>query len=106
MKSTARLFGANTDKWLRGFLVATVVLMSLAIIYALAPLANPLAMSIGLGGAWAMGWHMQWQLTKLDIDDGAICLKLFRSNRDAGLLPALFLARCPFRLIARLVRRR
>jgi len=92
VKSTARLFGDNTDKWLRGFLVGTVVLMSLAIIYALAPLANPLSMSIGLGGAWAMGWHMQWQLTKLDIDDGAVCLKLFRSNRDAGLLPALFLA--------------
>jgi len=96
VKSTARLFGANTDKWLRGFLVATVVLMSLGVIYALAPQANPLAMSIGLGGAWAMGWHMQWQLTKLDIDDGAICLKLFRSNRDAGLLPALFLAAALF----------
>jgi 4-hydroxybenzoate polyprenyltransferase len=77
---------------LRGFLVATVVLMSLGIIFALAPLADPLAMSIGLAGAWAMGWHMQWQLSQLDIDDGAVCLKLFRANRDAGLLPALFLA--------------
>jgi 4-hydroxybenzoate polyprenyltransferase len=92
VKSTARLFGDNTDKWLRGFLVATVVLMSLGIIFALAPLADPLAMSIGLAGAWAMGWHMQWQLSQLDIDDGAVCLKLFRANRDAGLLPALFLA--------------
>ena len=53
-------------------------------------------MSIGLAGAWAMGWHMQWQLTKLDIDDGATCLKLFRSNRDAGLLAALFLAAAIF----------
>ncbi len=92
VKSTARLFGDDTDKWLRGFLVAAVVLMSLAVIFAFAPLADPLTVSIGLAGAWAMGWHMQWQLTKLDINDGAVCLKLFRSNRDAGLLAALFLA--------------
>jgi 4-hydroxybenzoate polyprenyltransferase len=96
VKSTARLFGEHTEQWLRGFLVATVVLMSLGVIYALAPLANPLAMSIGLGGAWAMGWHMQWQLGKLDIHDGESCLKLFRSNRDAGLLAALFLAAAVF----------
>ncbi len=92
VKSTARLFGDATETWLRGFLIATVVLMSLAVIYALAPLANPLKMSIGLAGAWAMGAHMNWQLGKLDIDDTQTCLRLFRSNRDAGLLAALFLA--------------
>lgn len=92
VKSTARLFGNQTDQWLRGFLVATVVLMSLAVIYALAPLADPLKMSLGLAGAWAMGWHMNWQLSKLDIDDHDRCLKLFRSNRDAGLFVALFFA--------------
>ncbi len=92
VKSTALLFGENTMHWLRGFLVATVVLMSLAVIYALAPLANPLKMSLGLAAAWAMGAHMNWQLGKLDIDDPDRCLSLFRSNRDAGLLVALFLA--------------
>ena len=92
VKSTALLFGDNTMTWLRGFLVATVVLMSLAVIYALAPLANPLKMSLGLAAAWAMGWHMNWQLGKLDIDDPDICLSTFRSNRDAGLIVALFLA--------------
>jgi 4-hydroxybenzoate polyprenyltransferase len=34
-----------------------------------------------------MGWHMVWQLARLDIDDGDTCLRLFRSNRDAGLIP-------------------
>ena len=92
VKSTARLFAENTETWLRGFLIATVVLMSLSVIYALAPLADPLKMSLGLAGAWAMGWHMNWQLSKLDIDDTQMCLRLFRSNRDAGLLAALFLA--------------
>lgn len=92
VKSTALLFGENTHTWLRGFLVATVVLMSLAIIYALTPLADPLKMSIGLCAAWAFGAHMNWQLSKLDSDDTETCLRLFRSNRDAGLIVALFLA--------------
>jgi len=35
---------------------------------------------------------MLWQMRRVDIDDPANCLKIFRSNRDAGLLPALFLA--------------
>ena len=32
--------------------------------------------------------HLAWQLRRLDIDDGAVCLTLFRSNRDAGLILA------------------
>ncbi len=92
IKSTARLFGNRTDTWLRGFLIATIVFLSLAMIFALAPLADPLVLSVALAGVWAMGGHMNWQLGKLDIADPAICLKLFRSNRDAGLLVALFLA--------------
>jgi 4-hydroxybenzoate polyprenyltransferase len=31
-------------------------------------------------------------LQRLDIDDAATCLRLFRSNRDTGLIPALFFA--------------
>ncbi len=92
VKSTARLFGDKTDTWLRWFLVAAVLLMSLGVIYALAPLADPLKMSLGLAGAWALGLHMNWQLSKLDVDDTEKCLGLFRSNREAGLLAALFLA--------------
>lgn len=30
--------------------------------------------------------HFIWQWRRLDIDDAALCLKLFKSNRDAGLL--------------------
>ncbi|MGY6548074.1 MAG: 4-hydroxybenzoate octaprenyltransferase [Roseinatronobacter sp.] len=92
VKSTARLFGDKTEAWLRGFLIVTVLMMSLAVIYALSPLADPLKMSIGLAGAWAIGLHMNWQLGRLDIDNTETCLSLFRSNRDAGLLAALFLA--------------
>jgi 4-hydroxybenzoate polyprenyltransferase len=92
IKSTARLFGARTGHWLRGFLVATVLLLSLGVVTALAPGNDPIVMALALAGVWAMGWHMQWQLGRLDISDPAVCLRLFRSNRDAGLLVALFLA--------------
>ncbi|WP_353962931.1 4-hydroxybenzoate octaprenyltransferase [Mesobacterium hydrothermale] len=91
VKSTARLFGDNTAIWLRRFLVATVTLMALAIITAV-PAANPLTMVLALVGPWAMGWHMVWQMRKLDIDDPSVLLILFRANRDTGLLPVLFFA--------------
>lgn len=92
VKSTARLFGDATENWLRGFLVASVLLMSLAIIYALAPLADPLRLSLTLAGAWAFGGHLNWQLRRLNINDPALCLRLFRSNRDAGLIVVLIFA--------------
>ena len=92
VKSTARLFGENTRTWLRGFLVAAVLLMALAVVLALAPGGNPLIMAVALGGVWFFGWHLAWQLRNLDIHDPQTCLRLFRSNRDAGLIPALFFA--------------
>ncbi|WP_371037578.1 MULTISPECIES: 4-hydroxybenzoate octaprenyltransferase [unclassified Rhodosalinus] len=91
VKSTARLFGGETPRWLRRFLVASVVLMGLAILGA-APSGEILALVIAIGGPWAMGWHMAWQLRRLDLGDNDRLLALFRSNRDAGLLPVLFFA--------------
>lgn len=91
VKSTARLFAGNTALWLRGFLVATVVLIGLAVLLALGQ-ASVLALVVALAGVWGMGWHMLWQMQRLDIDDPGVCLRLFRSNRDAGLVPALFFA--------------
>jgi len=95
VKSTARLFGDNTAVWLRRFLVATVTLMALAIVTAV-PADNPLSMVLALVGPWAMGWHMVWQMRKLDIDDPSMLLLLFRANRDTGLLPVLFFAGAVF----------
>ena len=92
VKSTARLFGKNTAPWLRRFLMATVGLMGIAVIYAALPNASILAMVLALGGPWMMGWHMAWQLRGLDIDNPAKCLQLFRANRDTGMIPLLFFA--------------
>jgi len=96
VRSTARLFGARTRDWLRIFLVAAVVLMGVAVLLAYGPGRNPLALVVALGAPWALGWHLAWQNRRLDTDDPAICLRLFRSNRDAGLVAALFLAASSF----------
>ncbi len=92
VKSTARLFGAATGKWLGLFLILAVTLMSAAILTALLPAAGPAKLGLALIAPWAMGWHLLWQMRRLDIDDPAGCLALFRKNRDTGLIAALFLA--------------
>lgn len=92
VKSTARLFGENSPAWLRRFLMITVGLMGLAVIFALQGQASILALIIALVGPWAMGWHMAWQLRMLEIDNPGRMLRLFRSNRDTGLLALVFFA--------------
>lgn len=91
VKSTALLFGAETPKWMKRFLVVTLLLM-LGAILLVAENLSPLGLAIAIGGPWAFGWHMVWQLRKLDIDDPDGLLALFRANRDAGLIPVLFFA--------------
>ncbi len=92
VKSTARLFGSRTKSWLTAFLIATVMLMAMAVILGHADQDRPIALVLALAGVWGFGWHLGWQLNRLNPDDPANCLILFRSNRDAGLIPALFLA--------------
>ncbi|MBV7377356.1 4-hydroxybenzoate octaprenyltransferase [Maritimibacter dapengensis] len=92
VKSTARLFGDATPKYLLAFLVMAVTLMAVAVILAYLPERSVIALIVALAAPWAFGWHMSWQMRMLDIDDNDMCLRLFRSNRDAGLLAVPFLA--------------
>jgi 4-hydroxybenzoate polyprenyltransferase len=97
VKSTARLFGASTKAWLRGFMGATVLLLTLAVTGALlGGDAGWPALLLGLAGIWGFAAHLGWQLARLDIDNPDRCMVLFRSNRDAGLILALFLAGAAF----------
>lgn len=89
VKSTARLFADKTPQWLQLFLIATVALIGLSTIMA-GLAASPVALVVALIGPMSMGWHMQWQLRKLDTNDPHLCMVLFRSNRDTGLLAVLF----------------
>jgi len=89
VKSTARLFGRDTPRWLAGFAAASVLLLGLAVMAA-APAG--LGLTLGLLGVAGFAAHLAWQLWRFDMTDSAGCLRLFRSNRDAGLVVALFLA--------------
>ncbi|SFB00110.1 4-hydroxybenzoate polyprenyltransferase [Poseidonocella pacifica] len=88
VKSTARLFGDNSAKWLRGFLALTLIGFAICVNGA----TDVPARIVALLGVVAMGVHMLWQLRQFDPEDDAILLRLFRSNRNAGLLPVLFFA--------------
>ena len=91
VKSTARLFGDDSPRWLRRFLVIAVSLMGIVVIL-VAQERSILSLVVALGGPWAFGWHMVWQLNRFDAHDNAGLLRLFRANRDAGLLVVPFLA--------------
>jgi 4-hydroxybenzoate polyprenyltransferase len=79
LKSTALLFGARTHRALLVFYALAVVLIGLAL--ALAGAHFPAW--IGLA---AFAAHLIWQIGRLEIGDPALCLRIFKSNRDAGLL--------------------
>jgi 4-hydroxybenzoate polyprenyltransferase len=79
IKSTALLFGKNTPVMLTVFYTLAVVLTGLAGLMA----GGGVIFVLGL---LAFGAHLVWQIVTVDIDDPAHCLKLFRANRDAGLI--------------------
>lgn len=91
VKSTARLFGDRSRLWLRGFAVLSTLLMALAVLIVGAQ-QSLLALVVLIGGPWAFALHMTAQLARFDPEDTARLLVLFRSNRNAGLLPVLFFA--------------
>ena len=79
IKSTARLFGARTHWALIVFYALAVVLIGAAL--ALAGAGWP-----AWAGLAAFAAHLAWQIRRLEIGDPALCLRIFKSNRDAGLL--------------------
>lgn len=91
VKSTALYFGEQSRKWLRLFMTVTVVLMGGAVVLACWD-RSILSLVIAIGGPWALGWHMTWQLQRFDPDDGPSLLRVFQSNRNAGLIPLPFFA--------------
>jgi 4-hydroxybenzoate polyprenyltransferase len=79
VKSTALLFGKNTRGWLALFYGLAVILIGAALWSAGAGLPAWL-------GLVAFAAHLVSQIIRLRIADSTLCLRLFRGNRDAGLL--------------------
>ena len=79
VKSTALLFGPRTKPMLSLFYVLAVVLIGAAGFSA----GGGIVFALGLA---AFATHLAWQVWRLDIDDPDLCLALFKSDRDAGLV--------------------
>ena len=79
IKSTALLFAARTHRALLVFYALAVVLIGAALVSA----GSHFPAWLGLA---AFAVHLVWQVRSLDIGDPALCLRIFKSNRDAGLL--------------------
>jgi 4-hydroxybenzoate polyprenyltransferase len=79
IKSTALLFGDRTKPMLMIFYGLAAVLIGVAGV---------------LAGAGALFWlglaafaaHLAWQIVRLDIGDPDVCLSVFKSDRDAGMI--------------------
>ena len=79
IKSAALLFGYWTRSMLAVFYALAVALIALA------------GWTAGAGKVFLLGVSifaamLSWQIARLDISDPALCLALFKSNRDAGLV--------------------
>ena len=79
IKSTALLFGEHTKPMLSLFYALAVVLIAAAGFLA----GGGVLFAVGL---LAFAAHLVWQVVRLDIADPDLCLKLFKSDRDAGLI--------------------
>jgi 4-hydroxybenzoate polyprenyltransferase len=79
VKSTARLFGERTHQAMMVFYGLAVILIGTAMQLSGAGLA-------GWVGLTAFSLHLCWQIARLKIDDPALCLRIFKANRDAGLV--------------------
>ena len=81
VKSTALLFGSRAKDWVLGFYTVAFALV--------------LAAGFAAHAGWPFGFvmlaagaHLLWQIHSLKIEDPALCLKVFRANRDTGALIA------------------
>jgi len=77
--STARLFGERLRLGIGS-------LYALAVVCIEAALLAVGAGSPAQGGLLLFALHLAWQAMRVDPNNGALALRLFRSNRDAGLM--------------------
>jgi 4-hydroxybenzoate polyprenyltransferase len=79
IKSTALLFGERTKPMLTLFYTLAVVLIGLAGLIA----GGGLLFALGLA---AFAVHLAWQIGRLDFNNPDLCLAVFKSDRNAGLI--------------------
>ncbi|KAB0265613.1 4-hydroxybenzoate octaprenyltransferase [Microvirga brassicacearum] len=79
IKSSARFFGEQVRLGVAVCYALTVIFLTAAFYFA--------GVSwMGFAGLGVFALHLGWQVARIDREDGAGALRLFRSNREAGLL--------------------
>jgi 4-hydroxybenzoate polyprenyltransferase len=84
VKSTALQFGENTQAWLTGFFVLALLSIDAALWLAGATFIAHMGVALA-------AFHTAWQVRRFEINNSALCLRLFKSNREFGLIIASFL---------------
>ncbi len=79
VKSTALMFGKSTIYWLASFFTGSLALIDTSLWLVSAPLTAHM-------GVAAAALHAAWQVSRFDDTNAALCLQLFRANRNFGLL--------------------
>jgi 4-hydroxybenzoate polyprenyltransferase len=79
VKSSAIRLGTSSKPWIYAFYAAAVTFMLTGGIVAGLRI-------VFIFGMLAALYHLLWQVRALDVDDPLLCLRLFKSNREAGAL--------------------
>jgi 4-hydroxybenzoate polyprenyltransferase len=84
VRSTALQLGESTKSWLIAFFIISLAAIDVAL------------WLVGAGfiahiGVMLAAIHAAWQISRFKTNDSGLCLRLFKSNRDFGLLIAVFL---------------
>ena len=90
VKSTAILFGENAKKWLFIFILFCSVFMA-ASVFIITQEKTILSKLISSFGVLGFSLHLFLQWKNFDSKNSQVLLRLFRSNRNAGLIFALCL---------------
>ncbi len=90
VKSTAILFGEHAKKWLFSFILFCLIFMAISVFFVTQDrtIFSKFLSSVGVL-SFALHLFLQWQ--NFDAKDSQVLLRLFRSNRNAGFIFAIFL---------------
>ena len=92
IKSSARALGNQTVPAIAGFYGASTLCLFLALYHGAASLTV-------LPALLAVSIAFIWQIRRLDIHNPALCLRLFKFNRDQGLMILLAIIVCVYTVI-------
>ena len=90
VKSTAILFGERAKKWLFSFIIFCCVFMAISV-FIVTQERTVLSKTISFIGVLSFSSHLFFQWQNFDAKDSQVLLSLFRSNRNAGFIFAIFL---------------